>query len=174
MDLALNETQLMLQSMAREFLSNEVPKTVVRAIDESPTGFSVELWQKIADLGWAGMAVAEEHGGTGNPLADLAPVFEALGEAACPSPLLSQVFAAHLIQGVATPNQQAALLFCARKKPLAHEQNCFLAPDHISARANGGPRLAQDEYVLAQQEGRLLTRVLKKIFLCRKSTFFPF
>ena len=77
MDLALNETQLMLQSMAREFLSNEVPKTAVRAIDESATGFSAELWQKITDLGWAGMGVAEEHGGTGNSLADLASVFEA-------------------------------------------------------------------------------------------------
>jgi len=110
MDLALNETQLMLQSMAREFLSNEVPKTAVRAIDESATGFSAELWQKITDLGWAGMGVAEEHGGTGNSLADLASVFEALGEAACPSPLLSQAFAAHVIQAVATPDQQAALL----------------------------------------------------------------
>lgn len=110
MDLALNETQLMLQSMAREFLANEVPKTTVRAIDESATGFSAELWAKIADLGWAGMAVPEEHGGTGNSLTDLASVFEALGEAACPSPLLSQVLAAHLVQGVATPEQQAAIL----------------------------------------------------------------
>ncbi len=110
MDLALNETQLMLQSMAREFLANEVPKTTVRAIDESATGFSPELWAKIADLGWAGMAVPEEHGGTGNSLTDLASVFVALGEVACPSPLLSQVFAAHLIQGVATPDQQARLL----------------------------------------------------------------
>jgi alkylation response protein AidB-like acyl-CoA dehydrogenase len=110
MDLALNETQLMLQSMAREFLMNEVPKATVRAIDESATGFSAELWRKIADLGWTGMAVPEEHGGTGNSLTDLASVFEALGEAACPSPLLSQVLASHLIQAVATPDQQAALL----------------------------------------------------------------
>ena len=110
MDLALNETQLMLQGMAREFLSNEVPKTTVRVIDESRTGFSVELWKKIAAIGWTGMAVGEEHGGTGNSLTDLASVFEVMGEAACPSPLLSQVFAAHLIQSVGTSAQQAECL----------------------------------------------------------------
>jgi alkylation response protein AidB-like acyl-CoA dehydrogenase len=110
MDLALNETQLMLQAMAREFLANEVPKTTVRAIDESETGFSPELWRKIADLGWAGMPIAEAHGGTGNSLTDLASVFEALGVAACPSPLLSQVLAAHLVANVAADDQQAALL----------------------------------------------------------------
>jgi alkylation response protein AidB-like acyl-CoA dehydrogenase len=110
MDLALNETQLMLQSMAREFLANEVPKTTARAIDESATGFSAELWRKIADLGWSGMAVPEEYGGTGNSLTDLASVFEAMGEVACPTPLLSQVLAAHLVLGVATLDQRATLL----------------------------------------------------------------
>ncbi|MDA1173188.1 MAG: acyl-CoA/acyl-ACP dehydrogenase [Chloroflexi bacterium] len=110
MDLALNETQLMLQSMAREFLANEVPKTSVRAIDESATGFSAELWRKIADLGWSGMAVPEEDGGTGNSLTDLGSVFEAMGEVACPSPLLAQVLAAHLVLGVATLDQRATLL----------------------------------------------------------------
>jgi alkylation response protein AidB-like acyl-CoA dehydrogenase len=110
MDLALNETQLMLQGMAREFVEREVPKARVRQIDESVTGHSPELWAEIGSLGWAGMPVPEELGGTGNSMTDLAVVFESLGEAACPSPLLAQVLSAHVLLAVATPDQQQALL----------------------------------------------------------------
>ena len=110
MDLALNETQLMLQSMAREFAEREAPKRTVRDIDESETGFSLDLWHKIADLGWPGMAVPEAHGGTGNSLTDLGLVFEVLGQNATPSPLLSQVLCAHLVLDVGTPAQHEALL----------------------------------------------------------------
>ena len=110
MDLSLNETQLMLQSMAREFVEREVPKAVVRAIDESESGFSPDLWRKISDLGWPGMAVPEAYGGTGNSLSDLAVVFEVLGQNATPSPLLSQVLCAHLIVGIGSAEQHKTLL----------------------------------------------------------------
>ena len=43
MDLSLNETQLMLQTMAREFAEAELSPRSVRAIDESETGYSAEL-----------------------------------------------------------------------------------------------------------------------------------
>jgi alkylation response protein AidB-like acyl-CoA dehydrogenase len=110
MDLSLNETQLMLQTMAREFAEAELSPRVVRAIDESETGYSAELWGKIAELGFAGMLVREAHGGTENSLTDLAVVFEALGYAACPSPLLAQVLCADLVGAIATPEQQSMLL----------------------------------------------------------------
>ena len=110
MDLALNETQLMLQTMAREFAAAELSPRIVRAIDESETGHSAELWGKIAELGFAGMLIPEAHGGTENTLTDLAVVFEALGYAACPSPLLAQVLCADVVRAVATPAQQSALL----------------------------------------------------------------
>jgi alkylation response protein AidB-like acyl-CoA dehydrogenase len=109
-DLSLNETQLMLRDLAREFVEREVPKTRVREIDESPTGFSRDLWEQIAKLGWPGMAVPEALGGTGNSMTDLAVVLESLGEAACPSPLLAQAISAHLLLAVATPKQQRELL----------------------------------------------------------------
>jgi alkylation response protein AidB-like acyl-CoA dehydrogenase len=110
MDLSLNETQLMLQSMAREFAEREAPKRIVREIDESETGFSADLWRKIADLGLPGMALPEVFGGTGNSLTDLAAVFEVLGQNATPSPLLSQVLCAHLVLDVGTPAQHDVLL----------------------------------------------------------------
>ena len=100
----------MLQNVVREFAEREAPKTTVRAIDESVSGYSADLWRKIAELGWPGMAVPEAFGGTGNSLTDLAAVFEVLGQNATPSPLLSQVLCAQLVLAIGTPAQHEALL----------------------------------------------------------------
>ena len=111
MDLSLNETQTMLKEMATSFLEQELPKARVREIDDSETGFSVELWRKMAELGWPGMVIPEEYGGTGNSLTDLGVVHEALGYAACSSPLLSSgVLAAHAILEAGDAAQKQALL----------------------------------------------------------------
>ena len=52
MDLSFNETQTMLRDSATRFFETELPKAKVREIDESPSGFATDLWQKISDLGW--------------------------------------------------------------------------------------------------------------------------
>ena len=89
MDLGFTQEQVMLQTMAADFLKRELPKERVLEIDESPTGFSPDLWKQMAGLGWAGMIIPEKYGGTGNAFMDLGVIFEALGEAACSSPSLS-------------------------------------------------------------------------------------
>ena len=45
MDLGLNEIQTMLQNLAREFMETEMPTTRVLEIDDSPSGFAVEVWK---------------------------------------------------------------------------------------------------------------------------------
>ena len=97
MDLAYTETQRMLLDVARTFVANEVPKSRVREIDDSPAGFSPDLWRQMTEIGLPGMAVAEAHGGSASTLMDYAVVFEALGEGAAPSPLLANAFAAYLL-----------------------------------------------------------------------------
>ena len=52
MGLALNEFQTMLQTSAREFMDDQVPKTRVLEIDDSESGFDHALWQQMAELGW--------------------------------------------------------------------------------------------------------------------------
>ena len=97
MDLAYTETQRMLLDVARSFVANEAPKARVREIDDSPTGFSADLWEGMARIGLPAMAVDEAHGGAASTLMDFAMVFEALGEGATPSPLLAHAFAAYLL-----------------------------------------------------------------------------
>lgn len=111
MDLALTEAQELLRNAAADFIKNEAPKTAVRQIDENPTGFSPEMWRKMADLGWTGMLIPTEYGGGGRNLMDTAVLYEEMGRAALPSPHHSSAVACALIiiQGGSQEQKQRLL-----------------------------------------------------------------
>ena len=69
MDLGLTEDQEMLRSMAREFIEQETPRTFVRDMEEDDRGFTADMWQKIAQVGWLGLIVPDrsEPGRSGHP-----------------------------------------------------------------------------------------------------------
>ena len=91
MDLALSEEQEMLKKMARDFLTDKFPKTVVKEIEESELGYSPELWQEMAELGWMGLALPEKYGGSDMSFLDLAVLLEEMGRACLPGPYFSTV-----------------------------------------------------------------------------------
>ena len=91
MDFALSTEQELLRKEVRHFLETECPKKVVKELQASELGYSPEMWDKMADLGWLGLVIPEEYGGVGGNLVDLAVLFEEIGRAACPSPLFSTV-----------------------------------------------------------------------------------
>ncbi len=86
MDFRLNEDQQALQAAARDFLKKEVTSTVVRSAFDSPDGDSPELYKKMAELGWIGLAVPEEFGGVGYGIIEQAVVCEQLGYFNAPGP----------------------------------------------------------------------------------------
>ncbi len=90
MDFSLTEEQKMIRNAARDFRA-ECPKSMVREAEAGALGYSPRIWKRMADIGWSGLVIPEEHGGTGGSLLDLGIVFEELGRAACPSPLFSTV-----------------------------------------------------------------------------------
>lgn len=89
MDLSLTETQEMLRSTARDFVERECPTAVAQELDKSQTGFSPDIWRKMAELGWVGMVLPEAYGGMGSSLTDLAVIYQEMGWAVLPSPHLS-------------------------------------------------------------------------------------
>jgi len=91
MDLALSEEQEMLKKMARDFLTDKFPKTVVKEIEESELGYSPELWREMAELGWMGLALPEKYGGGDMSFLDLAVLLEEMGRACLPGPYFSTV-----------------------------------------------------------------------------------
>ena len=91
MDLAFSETQQMLKTSAREFLGQECPHTLVRAMEEDERGYSPQLWQQMVELGWTALAFPEEYGGAGGSSLDLAVLLEEVGRALVPGPFFSTV-----------------------------------------------------------------------------------
>lgn len=89
MNLDFSEEQKMLRSTVRDFLAGECPKSKVRQLEESENGHDPEIWRKIADLGWIGLVLPEEYGGSGAEFTSLLVLFEETGRNIFPSPLFS-------------------------------------------------------------------------------------
>lgn len=110
MDLGLNEMQEMLKRSAREFLEKECPRSLVRAAEQDPSGYSRDLWDKIAKQGWTAMAVPPEHGGSGTSFLDLCVLYEEMGRALVPGPFMDCVLASYLIDDLSSAEQKGRWL----------------------------------------------------------------
>ena len=91
MDFTFTEEQEMLRTSARDFLETECTEKLVREVEDGDSGYSPELWKKIADLGWLGLTYPEEYGGAGMNVIDLTVLYEEIGRAMRPCPHLSTV-----------------------------------------------------------------------------------
>jgi alkylation response protein AidB-like acyl-CoA dehydrogenase len=91
MDFGFSEEQEMLRSSARDFLAKEAPMTYVRKMMEDEVGFTGDLWKKMADLGWMGLILPEQYGGSGLDFVDLIVVLEEMGRVVLPGPFFSTV-----------------------------------------------------------------------------------
>jgi alkylation response protein AidB-like acyl-CoA dehydrogenase len=91
MKLTLTEEQEMLRKTARDFLADKCSKQFVKEMEESETGYSRELWQEMAELGWMGLAFPGRYGGGDMSFLDLAVLLEEMGRACLPGPFFSTV-----------------------------------------------------------------------------------
>lgn len=91
MDLELSEEQELIKSAAREMLAAECPMSHVRQMQADATGYSAELWKKMAALGWMGVAFPEKYGGLGHGFLDLCLLIEEMGRVRLPAPFLPTV-----------------------------------------------------------------------------------
>ena len=111
MNFGFSEDQELLRDTARKFLDSECPTTFVRKMMADETAHSTELWKKIAQLGWLGIIVPEEYGGSGGNFLDLVVILEEMGKSLLPGPFFATVLlgsTAVLAGGSAA--QKAALL----------------------------------------------------------------
>lgn len=91
MALVFNEEQRLLQDTARDFLNSNAPVDALRTLRDSrdETGYSTELWQQMAELGWASIILPEQYGGLNFGFMGLGAVVEETGRTLTASPLLS-------------------------------------------------------------------------------------
>src|SRR6201997_4778346 len=98
-------------AMLRALLAAESPVSLVRGLDEPGADRSTPaLWKALADAGVFGLAIAQEYGGSGGSLDDLAVFYTEAGRALCPTTVHSTVQAALAIDQLASPQGKAVWL----------------------------------------------------------------
>ncbi len=111
--LVLTEDQELLAKTALDYVQANSPVSRIRELRDSgdPTGFSRTLWGEMAELGWVGILIPEDHGGAGMGLADVAVIIEALGRNLAPEPFLSTVLlSGQLLSSAGSEDQKQAWL----------------------------------------------------------------
>jgi alkylation response protein AidB-like acyl-CoA dehydrogenase len=105
----LNDEQQEIKRTAHEFLASRFKPEKVRQLAESRS-YDDGLWKEISELGWAGIAIAEEDGGQGLGMVELAVLLEESGIACAPTPLLGSAGAALVISAAGSDEQRAEWL----------------------------------------------------------------
>ena len=105
------ESEQALKDTALDFMKREAPNEVIHALQDSDTGYSEEMWQKAAKLGWLGIIIPEKYGGTGSSLTSAGALFEALGTGPLPGPYFSSaILGAGIILAAASETQKQEIL----------------------------------------------------------------
>lgn len=85
----LSEDQRLIQDSAVAFIAADAELKRVRANRFVQPGFDRGLWSEVAEAGWLGFVIPEEHGGVGLGFSDLALVLIQLGKGLTPVPFVA-------------------------------------------------------------------------------------
>ncbi|BBZ45194.1 acyl-CoA dehydrogenase [Mycobacterium parmense] len=110
MAIALTDDHRELAEVARAFLTSQKARWAARSLLDAPEEGRPGFWQNLAELGWLGLHLDEEHGGSGYGLPELVVVIEELGRAVAPGPFVPTVIASAVIAKAGTPEQKSRLL----------------------------------------------------------------
>ena len=142
MALLFNEEQQYLKDTAKDFVQKNAPINHFRELrdSEDETGYSKELWKQMAELGWAGILISEEYGGSDFGMMGMGGILEETGRCLVPSPLFSTaLLGASLIELGGKADQKKDLLTKIAKGELttafALEEGSRHTPYRISTTA---------------------------------------
>lgn len=112
MNFDYTDDQKFLKEEARKFLQARCTSATTRAVlDDDAKPFDRALWREVAEMGWTGAAIPEEHGGSGLGHVELCAIAEELGRVVAPIPFASTVYVfAEAILSAGSGAQKAALL----------------------------------------------------------------
>ncbi len=101
MDFELSEDEVALAEGMRRLCAGRFPLDKVRAAEGERVVIDAAGWSDLAEAGVFSLRLAEDHGGLGLPMAAAAVVFEELGRALVPGPILASHLAAGIVEGAA-------------------------------------------------------------------------
>ncbi len=79
MDFELTEERRLLRQVAHSFMTKECPGQYLKEMDEKGE-FPHEFCEKIAQIGWFGVGIPEEYGGSGGDVLDLVILFKEMAK----------------------------------------------------------------------------------------------
>ncbi len=91
MDFSFSEIQAMLDDSVEKFIANDYDFETRQKYAASERGFSPEVWQTFAELGWTSVPFSEEDGGFGGGPADLMILMLRFGKGLVVEPYLANV-----------------------------------------------------------------------------------
>jgi alkylation response protein AidB-like acyl-CoA dehydrogenase len=109
MDFDLTEDQKEIKRVAHELLASRSSFAAVRQAADAGS-YNDALTRELVELGWPGIAIAEEHGGQGLGTVELSVLAEELGYACASTPLVPSAAAAAAIQTSGSSESQARWL----------------------------------------------------------------
>jgi alkylation response protein AidB-like acyl-CoA dehydrogenase len=138
----LSEEQTMIGDQAKSWVQEKSPVTAFRKMRDSGNsdGFDRAVWKEMADMGWAGILIPENYGGTGLGYLTLGLVLEETGRTLTASPLVSTALTATtaLLLGGNDAQKQKWLPQIAERKALgtlAVDEGPHHAPEKIALKA---------------------------------------
>ena len=96
MSIATTPDQTEIQSSIKAWAKSADPVATVRVQEEDPEAWKA-VWPRLSELGLFGVAIAEEHGGAGAEIVDLACMLETAAAHMAPGPVLSTALTGVLV-----------------------------------------------------------------------------
>lgn len=110
MGIALTDDHRELAEVARGFLTSQKARWAARELLDAAEEDRPPFWQNLVELGWLGLHLDEEYGGSGYGLPELVVVVEELGRAVAPGPFVPTVIASATIARAGNADQKSRLL----------------------------------------------------------------
>ncbi len=96
MDFKLTEDRQMLADILRRYLADQYNFDTRNSVIDTAPFHSPDKWSELSELGLIGAFVHEDQGGFGGTGFDISTVFEELGRALCPEPMLAALMSVRL------------------------------------------------------------------------------
>jgi len=110
MPIAITEDHRTLGQTASDFLAKHDSRGAARVLLDAEAETLPSFWGDIAELGWLGLHLPEQYGGSGFGLSELVVVVEELGRALTPGPFVPTVIASAVIDAAGSDEVAARLL----------------------------------------------------------------
>jgi len=151
----LTEEQSMLRDAAKSWVQEKSPVTAFRKMRDSGAelGYDAAAWNEMAEMGWAGVIIPEEYGGSNFGYLSLGLILEELGRTLTASPLLASGLAAAsaLMLGGSDAQKSEWLPAIAEGKvvgALAVDEGAHHAPDKVATVFKDGKITGKKTFVL--------------------------